>query len=95
MIDDPRLDAIALAALAARQREGDAAATLTGLMLAEEVGEAIQLLRRLLGNARQPARSDKVGAELADVVITAVVLARLVDVDLSNHIDQKLEEGVR
>jgi len=45
MIDDLRLDAIAAAT---RQRDGDAAVTLTGLMLAEEAGEAIQQLRRLL-----------------------------------------------
>jgi len=36
-----------------------------------------------------------VGAELADVVISAAVLALLLDVDLSSHIEQKLTEGVR
>lgn len=92
MLDDLRLDAIAVAT---RQRDGDAAVALTGLMLAEEVGEAIQQLRRLLSYARQPARPDEVGAELADVVIAAAVVARLVGVDVSQHIDQKLGEGVR
>jgi len=92
MMDDERLDAIAQAI---RRRDGDCAATLVGLMLAEEVGEAIQQLRRVLGHARQPAGPEDVGAELADVVISAAVLARLLDVDLSPHIEQKLAEGVR
>lgn len=72
MLDDSRLDDIATAA---RQRDGDSVTTLIGLMLADEVGEAAQQLRRLLGHARQPARPDDVAAELADVVITAAVLA--------------------
>jgi len=37
MVDDERLDAIAQVI---RRRDGDCAATLVGLMLAEEVGEA-------------------------------------------------------
>lgn len=41
MIGDLRLDAIAAAT---RQRDGDAAVTLTGLMLADKAGEAIQQL---------------------------------------------------
>lgn len=50
-IGDLRLDAIAAAT---RQRDGDAAVTLTGLMLADKAGEAIQQLWRLLG-LRPPA----------------------------------------
>ena len=92
MLTDARLDAIAAAA---RQRDGDRAALLIGLMLAEETGEAVQQLRRLLGHARQSAEPDEVGAELADVVITAAVLARLIGVDLSQHVNEKLDEGVR
>ncbi len=64
-------------------------------MLAEEVGEAIQQLRRVLGHARQPAGPEGMGAELADAVISAAVLARLLDEDLSSRIEQKLAEGAR
>lgn len=92
VIEDPRIDEIARAT---RRREGDAAAVLTGLMLAEEAGEAVQQLRRHLGHARTAATGDDVGAELADVVITAAVLAQLLDIDLSRAIEAKLREGAR
>jgi hypothetical protein len=50
MLDDPRLDQIAQAI---RRRDGEAAPLLIGLMLAEEAGESLQQLRRLLGHARR------------------------------------------
>jgi NTP pyrophosphatase (non-canonical NTP hydrolase) len=92
MLTDARLDEIAAAVW---QRDGDQAPLLIGLMLAEETGESVQQLRRLLGHARQTAEPADVGAELADIVITAAVLARLIGVDLSHHIAAKLDEGVR
>lgn len=92
MINDPRLDEIAQSL---RHREGDDALLVTGLMLAEEAGEAVQQLRRHLGRARQSATPSEVGAELADVIIVAAVLARLLDVSLADHVDAKLAEGVR
>jgi len=92
VIDDERLDQIATAL---RHREGEKAELVTSLMLAEEAGEAVQQLRRHLGHARRPATPSDVGAELADVVIVAAVLARLLDVDLAEHVDAKLAEGVR
>lgn len=92
MLTDTRLDEIALAA---SERGREHAPLLTGLMLAEETGEAIQKLRRYLGHARQRAAPDDVAAELADVVITAAVLARLLRTDLAQHVADKLAEGVR
>jgi len=44
---------------------------LAALLLAEETGEAVQQVRRLIGNARRSATADDVGAELADVLISA------------------------
>lgn len=92
MLDDPRLDAIAQAHA---ERTGSEAVLLAALLLAEETGEAVQQTRRLLGRARQPATAADVAAELADVVISAALLARLLDVDLGAAVDAKLGLGVR
>lgn len=93
LTDDPRLDAIADAH---QQRTGPAHdVLLAALLLAEEAGEAVQQVRRLLGHARKQATASDVAAELADVVISAAVLARLLDVDLERAVDAKLALGVR
>lgn len=92
MINDPRLDDIAMAA---RLRDGENALMVAGLMLAEEAGEAVQQLRRYLGRARRSATQTDVAEELADVAIVVGVLARLLAVDLGQHIDAKLAEGSR
>jgi NTP pyrophosphatase (non-canonical NTP hydrolase) len=93
LTDDPRLRAIVDAH---RRRTGDAdVVLLSALLLAEEAGEAVQQVRRLMGHARQQATTLDVAAELADVVISAAILARLLDVDLDRAIDEKLAIGVR
>jgi NTP pyrophosphatase (non-canonical NTP hydrolase) len=92
MIDDSRLDDIARAVLL---RENQDAMLVTGLMLAEEAGEAVQRLRRYLGRARRSATAADAGAELADIAIATAVLARLLNVDLAGHIEAKLAEGTR
>jgi NTP pyrophosphatase (non-canonical NTP hydrolase) len=68
---------------------------LAALLLAEETGEAVQQVRRFMGRARKQATALDVAAELADVVISAAILARLLDVDLNRSIDDKLAMGIR
>lgn len=88
MLRDPRLDAIADAH---RERTGAEAVLLAALLLAEESGEAVQQTRRFMGRARSAATAADVGAELADVVVSAAVLARLLDVDLGQAVDEQAE----
>jgi NTP pyrophosphatase (non-canonical NTP hydrolase) len=52
------------------------------LALAEEAGEFTAAYRRWAGMARRPGGWDDVCAELADVVITAHVTARVLGIDL-------------
>jgi len=89
---DQRLDDIVRAH---RDRTGEQSVLVGALLLAEETGEAVQQLRRFAGHARSTATPDDVVAELADVVISAVILARLLDVDLDEAVSRKLELGVR
>ncbi len=89
---DQRLDNIVRAH---RQRTGEQSVLVCGLLLAEETGEAIQQLRRFAGHARSTVTIDDVVAELADVVISASILARLLDVDLDGAVSRKLDLGVR
>jgi NTP pyrophosphatase (non-canonical NTP hydrolase) len=92
MFGDARLDAIADAH---RARTGDEAVLLAALLLAEETGEAVQQTRRFMGRARSTATAADVGAELADVVISAAILARHLDVDLGQAVEAKLSLGIR
>lgn len=48
-----------------------------------------------MGRARSAATAGDVGAELADVVISAAILARLLGVDLSEAVEAKLSLGIR
>jgi NTP pyrophosphatase (non-canonical NTP hydrolase) len=89
---DPRIAAIADAH---EQRTGASSAMIAGLLVAEEAGEAVQQLRRHLGHARRGATADDVGAELADIVISAALLAKLLGTDLAMHVNAKLAIGVR
>jgi NTP pyrophosphatase (non-canonical NTP hydrolase) len=52
------------------------------LCLAEEAGEFTAAYRRWAGMARRPGTWDEVTSELADVVITAYVTARVLGIDL-------------
>lgn len=62
------------------------------LALAEEVGEFVGAWRRYTGQARRTDTYDHVREELADVVITAYVLAAEHLLDLDDAIERKLEK---
>ncbi|MFI0453709.1 hypothetical protein [Actinomadura sp. 6N118] len=57
------------------------------LALAEEAGELVGAYRRAAGMARRSGPWSEVEAELADVVITAYVTGRVLDVDLDAQDD--------
>ncbi len=61
------------------------------LCLAEETGEFVGAYRRWKGMARRSGPFSDVEAELADVVITAFVVADRLGVDLDAAVAQKLE----
>lgn len=54
-----------------------------------EAGEFAEAYRRYTGNARRISNQDDVGLELADVVISAYVMAELLQLDLDCYIDAK------
>ena len=63
--------------------------------IAEEVGEAIKLVFKLVGFRREEYDVEEVretlGEELSDVVITAFVCAKECGVDLWDALDRKLD----
>lgn len=61
------------------------------IALAEEVGEFVGTARRYLGMARRNGSFDDMSSELADVVITSFVTARILGVDLSAAIRNKID----
>jgi NTP pyrophosphatase (non-canonical NTP hydrolase) len=62
------------------------------LCLAEEAGEAVGAYRRWSGQARRSGTFEELRAELADVVITAYVLANFLDTDLDQAIESKMQK---
>lgn len=60
------------------------------LNLAEETGEVVGAYRRLAGQARRPGTREEFEREVADVVITAYVLAEEAGFDLDKAIADKL-----
>lgn len=92
MFDDDRLHHIAAEL---RHRHGDDGLITNALCMAEEMGEAIQQIRRYLGLARSTATLDQVGEEMADVVISTAVTARLMGVDLAAQVDAKLDVAMQ
>jgi NTP pyrophosphatase (non-canonical NTP hydrolase) len=68
---------------------GDAALWQT-IVLAEETGEAIKQFRRWQGQARTDSKKEDFAQELADVIITANVLASLCMIDLNEEVALKL-----
>jgi NTP pyrophosphatase (non-canonical NTP hydrolase) len=60
------------------------------LALAEETGEFIGAYRRWSGQARRTGSFDDVRAELADVVISAWVVAADLDIDMDAAIAEEL-----
>lgn len=73
-----------------RDLHRDQAVVLSALVMAEEVGEAVQQIRRQQGLARSPATEQDVAAELADVVIAANITAHLLNTNLADAVDAKL-----
>lgn len=71
-----------------RAKNGDEESQI--LALAEECGEFVGAYRRWSGRARRDGTKEEMTAELADVVITAYVVACALDVDLDDAIAEKL-----
>lgn len=67
--------------------------------IAEETGEAINLVFKLVGFRRETYNveeiREKLSSELADVVITTFVCAKICDVDLWIAVDKKLNAEIR
>jgi len=86
-------DVEAVSAGYAHRFEIDRTAEWLMLKLSEEVGELTQAFLKLTGQARTSATADELrarfGAELADVLCHAVLLARHHDVDLDAAIAAK------
>ena len=63
--------------------------------IAEETGEAIKLVFKLVGSRREEYDAEGIrealGEELADVVITTFVCAKECDVDLWSALERKLD----
>lgn len=91
---DSKLDAIAEKC---REANGERTPYAQLLCLAEEVGEFIKESRIELGLSRKKSQIAKdlarqnMNEELADVVITALVAARIFNIDIENEINRKLE----
>jgi NTP pyrophosphatase (non-canonical NTP hydrolase) len=67
--------------------------------IAEETGEAINLVFKLVGFRRESydleETKEKLADELADVVITTFVCAKICGVDLWKAVDRKLDMEIR
>lgn len=84
---DPRIIALADGL---RDRDREDALTDTGLRLAESSGESLKCLRQAMNQGlgfRAPA---DVGDQIAEVVISAAILARQLGIDLDQQIEAKL-----
>jgi len=84
---DPR---IAVLADGLRQRDGMDSLTDTGLRLAESSGEGVRRLRRALSAGLDRQNTVEVGDQLAEVVVSAAILARQLGVDLNRAIEARL-----
>jgi NTP pyrophosphatase (non-canonical NTP hydrolase) len=84
---DPRIIALADGL---RERDGDDSLTDTALRLVESSGDSVKSLRRAMSQGWGYSAPDDVGEQLADVVITAAILARQLGVDLDKQIESKL-----
>lgn len=71
--------------------DGFEGANRQALGLAEEVGEFVGAWRRFSGQARRSDTFDHVAEELADVIITAFVTAEVLNIDIDDELDAKLE----
>lgn len=81
-------------ALAANRREAisdNNALDVQALCFAEEAGELVGAYRRYAGKARRSGTLGEVEGELADVLITASILAVLLGIDIEGAVDNKLK----
>jgi NTP pyrophosphatase (non-canonical NTP hydrolase) len=94
-LTDPAPVSIPVVALAMKLREhfpGFSLETLQVTGLAEEAGEFVGAWRRWKGMARRTGTKEEMEEELADVVITAYTAAYVLDSDLNDAIQKKLEK---
>jgi NTP pyrophosphatase (non-canonical NTP hydrolase) len=84
---DPRIVALADGL---RERDGQDSLTDTALRLVESSGESVKGLRRAMSQGLGFSAPEDVGAQLADVVITAAILARQLGIDLDKQVEGKL-----
>jgi NTP pyrophosphatase (non-canonical NTP hydrolase) len=68
---------------------------LQAIVLAEETGEAIRAYRRATGQGRTQGTWAEVAEELADVIISAQVLAAMFNIDLDKAVGTKLAKVVK
>jgi NTP pyrophosphatase (non-canonical NTP hydrolase) len=61
------------------------------LAIAEEAGEFVGAYRRWSGQARRTDTYEHVSEELADVIITAFVMAEMLGMEIDKVLDAKLE----
>jgi NTP pyrophosphatase (non-canonical NTP hydrolase) len=74
------------------EKNGDLAALWQTIILGEEAGEAQAAFRKWLGQGRELKSEAQFAEELADVIITANVLAVLTNIDLDEVVDRKLDK---
>jgi hypothetical protein len=84
---DPRIIALADGL---RDRDREDALTDTGLRLAVSSGESLKCLRRAMNQGFGFRPPDDVGDQLAEVVISAAILARQLGIDLDQQVEAKL-----
>ena len=60
------------------------------LCVAEEAGEMVGAYRRYTGRARRTGTREELEHEIADVLITAAVLAEMLGIDIDKAVDDKL-----
>lgn len=68
------------------------AVLVNAVCMAEETGEAVKEIRRLLGFARTQGSRKRCAQELADVIISTYVTADMLGFDLDAEVAEKLEE---
>ncbi len=60
------------------------------LCVAEEAGEVVGAYRRFAGKARRKGTLEDVRSEIADVLITVSIFARLLGIDIDSAVEDKL-----
>lgn len=60
------------------------------LVVCEETGEVVKAYRRITGRSRHYSNLESLKAEIADVVISAYVFAKLLGIDLDSAVAHKL-----